>query len=319
MGRPTLPGLLCALSLLGCSDLADPDPKAMDYCSEQGGKVEVQIGPAGENRTVCAFYSIIEYDEGSVLDRWACDLDDFYAGTCDEESEGIEVVSDAGVPTMGDSVVRVVRHLLGKLDTTRYTNKGYVADTVRGRFDLDCSYWVKQVLTRVSPDHYDRLPKNSTSGNTAVAADYFDYFSSLSANDPYWERVPNISRARAGDVIAYAHDPDEGASTTGHVMIIFSTPHWSTCSDTLQHWVWVSDAARSGHGDDTRNGEGKYADDYDYVALLGSSGKHSGVGLGKMWFNTGTNPYYRWSKCSTDSLEATFAIGRLRTAAGGGG
>lgn len=313
MRRPSLSGLLCCLVVFGCSDLANPDSEALEYCVSQGGRVEVRVGPAGESRTVCAFHTVIEYDEGSVLDSWACDLDDFYAGTCEEESEGPDLVQGSGQRSMSDSVVSVVKRLMGLVDTTHYTNGGYVTDTVRGRFDLDCSYWAKQVLTRVSPFHYDEIPKSSASGTTALAADYFDHFNSLSASDSLWERVPNISQARAGDIIAYAHDPAEGASTTGHVMILMSTPRWSTCSDTLQHWVWVSDAARSGHGDDTRNGLGKYADDYDYVALPGSSNRPSGVGLGKMWFNTGTSPYYRWSKCSSAKQGATFAIGRLRT------
>ncbi len=124
-----------------------------------------------------------------------------------------------------------------------------------------------------------------------------------------WERVDDISRARPGDIIAWMYE--EGSrSTTGHVMIIYSSPQRATCADTTQHWVYVNDAPNSGHGDDTRDGEGDYAARFSYVALPGSNGQPSGVGIGKMWFNTGSDPYYRWRSCTGDAHHERIAIGR---------
>lgn len=211
--------------------------------------------------------------------------------------------------TMGDSVIGMVNHVMERLDTTGYRTHDYVSDVLDGVLILDCSYYVKQVLIRVSEPHYLRLPKSSRSGTTALAGDYHDFFTSLSPTDTLWERVDDISRARPGDIIAWKYD--DSASTTGHVMIIYSSPQRSTCADTSQHRVYVNDAANSGHGDDTRDGSSEFAASYFYVALPGSNGQPSGVGIGKMWFNTGNDSYYRWSSCSGNVHPQEIAIGRL--------
>jgi len=40
----------------------------------------------------------------------------------------------------------------------------------------------------------------------------------------------------------------------------------------------------------------------------------SGVGIGKMWMNTGSNPYYRWSSCAGPQHFIDIKIGRMLSA-----
>ena len=215
-----------------------------------------------------------------------------------------------------DVVHDVVMEIMSRLDTTEYRTSNYVVDVEGGELRLDCSYWVKQVIERVSREHYDELPKNSSSLSTALAADYFKFFEAIrdgNYQSDLWEVVPNISEARAGDIIVYQYGDDNTGSTTGHVMIIMSTPVWSTCEDDLQHWVWVSDSANSGHAEDTRDGVTNYpgSESFEYDAKPGTNGEPSGVGIGKMWFNTGSSPYYRWSSCSGTQNFIPILIGRM--------
>jgi len=207
------------------------------------------------------------------------------------------------------AVKDMVFNILSRLKWTKYTNRNYVYDINAGTLFVDCSFYVKQVIRKVSRAHYTSLPKSSSSGNTALAQDYFNFFNDLKEGNitsDLWEIVPNISQARAGDIIAYAYPPEHEGPTTGHVMVIMSTPQWSNCADNQQHWVWVSDSGNSGHYDDNRNDLGMYKDIYDYNAIDGS-----GVGIGKMFFNTGTNPYYRWSSCSGEKNPTPILIGRM--------
>ena len=217
-------------------------------------------------------------------------------------------------------IIDKVNLIMDNLKHTGYTNHNYIREDELGAMFTDCSGFVGHVLKQVSEKHYDELPRkeckacredNECPCKYPLAADYYDYFVNMSTEpdgEHCWQRVEHIKDAQPGDVIAYKYDPEEGKSTTGHVMIIYSTPKQSTCSDTNQHYVQVVDSARSGHYKDTRNGEGPYSDKYEYKAW--KIDKPSGLGIGKMWFNTGSKPYYRWSSCSGDKHEANIAIGR---------
>ncbi|MFH0815336.1 MAG: hypothetical protein V1934_00760 [Methanobacteriota archaeon] len=164
----------------------------------------------------------------------------------------------------------------------------------------DCSGFVDFVLNRELPGHYAQIAFDQNNESRPLAQDYYDYFASLGAGNSTaaWSRVAEMKDARPGDIIAYKHDPPSEGST-GHVMIIDSTPQ---PSDTPgQYWVWVIDSALSGHGDDTRD------TDDDNVRFT------DGIGRGKMWFGVdgeGGPSYYRWSAVDGETHAVPLAIGR---------
>ncbi|MEA1896098.1 MAG: hypothetical protein U9N53_00380, partial [Bacteroidota bacterium] len=106
-----------------------------------------------------------------------------------------------------------------------------------------------------------------------------------------------------------------------HIIILFvfasSVLFFSACEKSKVAPIYslvVNDAANSGHFDDTRNNEGIYSEDYDYIARLHFDGgviKYSGVGIGAMWFHIGENSYYRWSSGTGNQVYKHIAIGRM--------
>jgi hypothetical protein len=145
-----------------------------------------------------------------------------------------------------------------KVTTTHYQNSNYETNMDTGVWKLDCSYFVKQVVKKVSREHYDELPKNNSTLRTALAADYYKLFKAIKLgkyNSSLWQVIDDMSLVQPGDIIAYAYggSTHSDGGTTGHVMVIMSGAHHSSCSDSEQYWVWVADAANSGHYQDTRN------------------------------------------------------------------
>jgi len=220
-----------------------------------------------------------------------------------------------------EKIIDKVDSIMDNLKHTGYTNYDFIREDEIGAMFTDCSGFVGHVLKQVSEKHYDELPRMACKDcqenltcpcKYPLAADYYDHFVEMPTepDEKYcWQRVEHIKGAEPGDLIVYKYDPEEGKSTTGHVMIIYSTPKRSTCEDSDQYYVQVVDSARSGHYKDTRNSEGPYSDKYKYTAW--KIEEPSGLGIGTMWFNTDSKePYYRWSSCSGTKHYANIAIGR---------
>lgn len=217
----------------------------------------------------------------------------------DDEAAPAEADPDDGGAFLNSLVTDSVRRIMGRMQRTRYTNTGY--RTEGGFMAVDCSSYVRRVLEALPGEHYGVLPKSGAGGRTALAKDYYACFSAQPATPDAarpWMRVEHVRDVRPGDVIAYEYTDDEDRTTTGHVMIAWSRAVRSRCGDTDQYWVYISDAARSGHRADTRNGQGPYARLFRYEASTGADGEPSGIGIGKMWFHSGPGPYYRWKSCS---------------------
>ena len=214
----------------------------------------------------------------------------------------------------GGKVITEVDRVMSLLHTTDYTLSNYITDVEGGYLIVDCSKYVETILNEVSLTHYGEFPKSSKSGLTALAKDYYNHFVTLPSESDgihCWIRINKLEDARPGDIISYIHEVE--GSTTGHVMIICSYPVPSEYSP-IDYSLWVNDAANSGHFDDTRNNEGIYAEDYDYIARLHFDGgviKYSGVGIGAMWFHIGENSYYRWSSGTGNQVYKHIAIGRM--------
>ena len=229
-----------------------------------------------------------------------------------EPGEPADLDQDMDVSnSMGPVVKNAVDQLLGQVKRTLYTNSGY-ATNPECLLAVDCSYYVKQVLKGLPPIYYTLL-QQSSGKTTALAEDYYEFFSGLPtefSGTQFWIRVEHIKDVRPGDIIACKYKDQDGP-TTGHVMVAYTRAVQSRCSDKDQHWLYVSDSARSGHADDTRNSAGRYAKTFQYTAYEGGGGEPSGAGIGKMWFNTGKKPSYRWKSCSgAQHADFLIAIGR---------
>ena len=216
---------------------------------------------------------------------------------------------------LGDSVIKVIDSFMGSLNSTRYSNSRYIVDLNKGMLQVDCSFWVKQVITRVSEPHYNCISQSGTTQSAVLAKDYFNYFKALPKGGTdkkgMWKRVDDIANAKPGDIIVYKYGKGNVNSRTGHVMIIYSEPVRSTDADTTQFCVYISDSASSGHAEDTRNRKGKYSGQFLYNSMPGSSSRPSGVGIGKMWFNTGEKPYFRWNYSDGRKYYYDIVIGRM--------
>ncbi len=236
---------------------------------------------------------------------------------------------------MNERVKTRVLDIMNSVTSTHYQNREYSADMDTGVWNLDCSYFVKQIVRKISREHYDEFPKTNSSLRTALAADYYRLFKAIKAgkyHSDLWESVDDMANVKAGDIIAYKYSggTQSDGGTTGHVMVIMSTPVHSACSDSEQYWVWVADSANSGHYDDTRDGVHKYEervldydenDYFDYTAELGhETSSHdplpSGIGIGKMYFNlnpSNGDPYFRWNACAgyKNELPEGIFVGRM--------
>ncbi len=316
--------ILAVVVLSGCiqqtekTQIANP---ASVYCDEQGGTLEIKTNEDGSQYGVCTLA------DGTICEEWA-----YYRGKCPEQENETKMPLLMGADaqeTYNQKIIQKVDTIMKEVKKTKYTNRNYEMDEEKGIFYTDCSWFVDYVIKKVSGKHYDELPKRYSCNNYPLAADYFDYFRGIEdgkTESNCWESISTINDALPGDIIAYKHDKGseeeygvcpnktescDGVSddckvktdgSTGHVMIIYSHPEWSSCDDKLQHYAKVADSAKSGHFEDTRD-SGEYE--------TGCDDDHCGIGIGKMWFNTGSNPYYRWSKCDGNNKQyANIAIGR---------
>ncbi len=261
-------------------------------------------------------YSILLFAfAGSILFFSACEKTKLEPNDDPIEPQGnklLEVIEEDNI--WGGKVITEVDRVMSLLRTTDYTLSNYVTDVEGGYLIVDCSKYVETILKEVSATHYNKLPKSSTSGLTSLAKDYYNHFVSLPFEhdgNHCWIRINNLEDVCPGDIISYIHE--EEGSTTGHVMIICSYPVLSEYSP-IDYSLVVNDAANSGHFEDTRNKEGIYAEEYDYIARLHFDNgviKYSGVGIGAMWFHMDENSYYRWSSGTSTSVNKNIAIGRM--------
>jgi hypothetical protein len=164
----------------------------------------------------------------------------------------------------------------------------------------DCSGLVDYILKTEEPGLYSMIEFDESAESRPLAHDYYETFANAGATAQAgeWSRVARLQDARSGDILAYKHAEATDGST-GHVMVVDSTPQASTENDN-EYWVWVIDSALSGHGDDTRD------TDEDNVRFK------EGVGRGKVWFgvdSSGAPTYYRWSSSDGNEHHEQIAIG----------
>ena len=189
---------------------------------------------------------------------------------------------------------KIVDFVYSTVDTVRYTAYkmgGSRFDPRKGVYILDCSSYVGEILRNVSPHAFLNLvrSKGSTNPNTVL---YYDFFSNLSRNNPYWNKVNHIKELRPGDIIVFRYKKHKHAQTRGHIMVVMEKPIQKSNS----YKILVSDAAPIRHSDDTRS---KYK---------------SGIGVGTVLIKenpqTGQPAAYAWQMGSRWRKNVQFAMAR---------
>ncbi len=193
-----------------------------------------------------------------------------------------EPAGPAGVTPLNAAILREARRILAAARSTQYSHKNQI-DEKAGRYELDCSGYVRLVLGRVAPASTARF-RRGEAGKGLLAADYERAFEKAPA-DPAaagdWLRIETVADLRPGDLIAwrYAH-PEVGH--TGHIMIlaglpeaagagIYKLPVLESTSAThtdangreqtglRQDWLWLEvDAADRPVGFRRSDGRGKF-------------------------------------------------------------
>jgi len=230
--------------------------EAKQFCLEQNGTI-ITSG----DEILCQYQEVVAYDEGSSILSQQCEIKDFYAGTCNAnepiDSEPEENLSEITLPlnapkTTGVNVIidSRVKDILNNLDSTGYShNRGNNFSLHPSPSDfnsstetydaynlfLDCSGYVGYyVLQSIDKRLYEGIEKGHSCTDRPLAADFADKFSDKSTifteatlddidqNNTCWGRVLNLSDAKAGDIIVYAHTEDltdEVTCNDGHKVI----------------------------------------------------------------------------------------------------
>lgn len=111
---------------------------------------------------------------------------------------------------------------------------------------IDCSGYVNRVLAHAAPRAYAEVVALRHRPRSR------EYVEIAERGGEGWLRVAHVAELRPGDVIAWRHRPNtptKDPRSTGHVGIVVAAPRRAGAG----LWeVRISDAAKSGHSDDTR-------------------------------------------------------------------
>jgi len=227
---------------IGCNGGGVSDyQKACDACVAAGGVVERTVNSDGTSMNLCKYQEVQTGDDGDQIVNVECELQSFYAGTCDDSFGSDSNYTQAAVltgnaTTIRESIRDKVEDILNKLDNTGYSHRPFdlhpdykdLSDSTDSyNLFLDCSgfvgYYVLQgianVLYEKLPREYSCGPLTEESGVTTsvarpLAADFYGTFSkasdyngneATSLDDACWGKISNIKNALPGDVIAYLH------------------------------------------------------------------------------------------------------------------
>lgn len=193
--------------------------------------------------------------------------------------------------SMEDKIVDFVYDTIDTAKYTAYKLGGSRFDTRKGVYILDCSSYVGQILRNVSPRAFLNLVRN-TGTPSPNTTHYYDFFSTLPSDNPYWDKVEDIEELRPGDIIVFRYKKHRHARTRGHIMMVMDKP---ILTDNGYN-VRITDAAPVRHSDDTR-------------------GKHrSGIGVGTVRLQanpkTGQPAAYAWQEGSRWKKNVRFAMAR---------
>jgi hypothetical protein len=150
--------------------------------------------------------------------------------------------------SLGHLVAADAQRIVENARHTKYRHDIYI-DEASGTYDVDCSGFLSYILGHVAPHHLDAIPL-SASETRLLAHDYFNFFASLPAEITNgWRRIPHLSDARCGDLIAWALPQVDGKGDTGHCFMVAEQP---VAVDATTMAVTAYDASDILHYDDSR-------------------------------------------------------------------
>jgi hypothetical protein len=149
-----------------------------------------------------------------------------------------------------------VRHIDATLVTSAYVHDTLVNERA-GIYEFDCSGMVAWVLSRAAPGAYRSL-RERAGDRRLVARDFYRHIASVRAEQPLWAwaRVPRVSEAQPGDVIAWIKPDIIRSPYTGHVAFIVERPV-PVADQPATYLVRIADASSYQHQDDSRAGTGR--------------------------------------------------------------
>jgi hypothetical protein len=197
-------------------------------------------------------------------------------------------------PTTTEKFLGEADHVLGQLTSTTYRHRTHVVEAA-GIYETDCKGLIAFLLRKVSPTRLAVIPL-AAGRRHPRAVEYYEYFREQPAvGQPSvsgWNRVPRLSDALPGDILAWRYREIVLGKNTGHVLIIDSKPERQ---DDDVYRVAVIDSTGTPHDDDSRPPGG------------------TGIGKGVMWFKVnaeGTAVAYRRNS-ELPFKSAPIEIGRM--------
>ena len=121
-------------------------------------------------------------------------------------------------------VLKVLGDIARGLKVTRYQHITRVR-AKRGEYFFDCSGMAQWVLRRSAPAALRTVGKRPD-GSRPLAVHFFKRIARVppgKSRGP-WYRVPDVTQARPGDVIAWKRPPWFRSKSTGHVAFVVSQP-----------------------------------------------------------------------------------------------
>jgi hypothetical protein len=210
----------------------------------------------------------------------------------DRSANPIEPISETLVPqaqpsassklvaSMEQHLVNFVHNTVATLRYSDYKLGGRKFDSSQGVYIVDCSSFVDNILAKVTPNAYNSLV-NATASTAPTTFHYYQFFSDLRADsNSYWNKINEVEKLRAGDILVFRYKQTRGAS--GHVMVVMGKP----IRDSNVFFVRVADSAPYKHSQDTRQGnEGGIGIGTLLLKVNPQTGKPSAYawGVGSYW------------------------------------
>jgi len=197
--------------------------------------------------------------------------------------------------TVSTEVVGFVKKTVASIHHNHYKLGGTYFDLSHGKYNIDCSSYVDDLLKTVSPRAYYTLAAY-TGTNHPTTEHYFDFFRHLTTTaNQYWNTVKNVKELRPGDILVLRFKKSSHAEE-GHIMIVMNKP----VPQGNGYVIRVADSAPFAHSEDTR------------------TVKHtSGIGVGTMLVKsdpeTGKLSSYAWKLDAPYRNNVHFEMARVAT------
>jgi cell wall-associated NlpC family hydrolase len=198
-----------------------------------------------------------------------------------------ETLHPGFISSIEKRLVSFVHKTVSNMRYTAYKLGGSHFDTSRGIYVLDCSTYVDHILEVIHPNAYTSLI-NSSGSEKPTTREYYNFFTRLTDDSDYWNKIDNVEELRPGDILVFRN---KGRHSSGHVMVVMNPP----TKQNNTYDIRVADSAPSGHSEDTR------------------SRHNSGIGIGTLQLKAnpkGEPSAYAWKVGSCWKKNVNIAMAR---------